>query len=141
MAMEPKPPQGARLPIWIGGMSEAAWRRVAELGDGWLASRVTDLETARRAIASIHRHAEATGRDPATIGLQSMVATPPKDADGRRFYAEHDRVVARVVELQAMGFGWVALNGTAIFQAGARSVDAMIDALVALHAKIRGEVG
>jgi probable F420-dependent oxidoreductase len=141
MAMEPKPPQGARLPIWIGGMSEAAWRRVAELGDGWLASRVTDGESARRAIASIHHHAEATGRDPATIGLQSMVATPPKDADSRRFYAEHDRVVARVVELQAMGFGGVALNATAIFQAGARSIDAMIDALGVLYTKIRGEVG
>src|ERR1044071_21483 len=38
MAMEPKPPQGARLPIWIGGLSEAALRRVGRLGDGWRAS-------------------------------------------------------------------------------------------------------
>jgi len=45
--------------------------------------------------------------------------------------------VARVVEIQAMGFGWAAVNATAIFQAGARSVDAMIDALAALHGKIR----
>ena len=60
---------------------------------------------------------------------------------GKRFYAEHDRVVARVVDLKAMGFEWVALNATAIFQAGARSVDAMIDALGALHTKIRGAVG
>jgi probable F420-dependent oxidoreductase len=141
IAMEPKPPQGARLPIWIGGLSEAAFRRVAELGDGWLASRITDAASARLAIESIRRHAEAAGRDPATIGLQSMVATPPKDSEGKRFYAEHDRVVARVVELKAMGFGWVSLNATAIFQAGARSVDAMIDALAALHPKIRGEVG
>jgi len=141
IAMEPKPPQGARLPIWIGGMSEAAFRRVAELGDGWLASRITDAASARLAIDSIRRHAEAAGRDPATIGLQSMVATPPKDAEGKRFYAEHDRVVARVVELKAMGFGWASLNATAIFQAGARSVGAMTDALAALHPKIRGEVG
>jgi len=70
-----------------------------------------------------------------------MVAPPPRDAEGRRFYAEPDRVVARVVELQAMGFQWVSLNATAIFQAGARSVDRMIDALGALHAKIRTEVG
>jgi hypothetical protein len=40
-----------------------------------------------------------------------------------------------------MGFEWIALNATAIFQAGARSVDAMIDVLGALHTKIRGEVG
>jgi len=141
MAMEPKPPQGRRLPLWIGGMSEPAWRRVGQLGDGWLASRVTDADSARRALGAIRGHAEAAGRDPAAIGLQSMVAPPPRDAEGRRFYAELDRVVARVVELQAMGFGWVSLNATAIFQAGARSVDAMLDALEALHAKIRAEVG
>jgi len=141
IAMEPKPPQGRQLPIWIGGMSEPAWRRVGQLGDGWLAGRVTDADSARGAIDSIRRHAEAAGRDPAAIGLQSMVAPPPRDAEGRRFYAEPDRVVARVVELQAMGFQWVSLNATAIFQAGARSVDAMIDALGALHAKIRAGVG
>jgi probable F420-dependent oxidoreductase len=141
MAMEPKPPQGRRLPIWIGGMSEPAWRRVGQLGDGWLASRVTDADSARRALGAIRGHAEAAGRDPAAIGLQSMVAPPPRDAEGRRFYADLDHVVARVVELQAMGFGWVSLNATAIFQAGARSVDAMLDALEALHAKIRAEVG
>jgi probable F420-dependent oxidoreductase len=141
MAMEPKPPQGRRLPIWIGGMSEPAWRRVGQLGDGWLAGQVTDAAAARHAIEAIRRHAEAAGRDPGAIGLQSMVASPPKDAEGRRFYAEPDRVVARVVELQAMGFQGVALNATALFQAGARSVDAMIDALGALHAKIRAEAG
>ena len=141
MAMEPKPPQGRALPVWIGGMSERAWRRVGELGDGWLASRVTDATSAQVAIDAIRRAAEAAGRDPGAIGWQSMVAPPPRDAEGKRFYAEHDRVVARVVELQKMGFEWVALNATAIFQAGARSVDAMIDALGALHGKIRGAVG
>ena len=140
IAMEPKPPQGRRLPIWIGGMSEPAWRRVGWLGDGWLASRVEDAASARRALDAIRRHAEAAGRDPATIGLQSMVAPPPRDAEGKRFYAEHDRVVARVAELEKLGFGWAALNATAVFQAGARSVDAMIDALGALHGKIHAAI-
>jgi probable F420-dependent oxidoreductase len=141
MAMEPKPPQGRQLPIWIGGMSEPAFRRVGRLGDGWLASRVTDAESARTAFEAIRRHAEAAGRDPAAIGLQSMVAPPPRDAEGKRFYAEHDRVVARAAEIKAMGFGWAAVNATAVFQAGARSVDAMIDALAALHGKIRAAIG
>jgi hypothetical protein len=106
-----------------------------------MGSRVTDAESARRALASIHRHAEEAGRDPRAIGLQSMVAPPPRDEDGKRFYAEPDRVVARVAALKAMGFEWVALNATAIFQAGARSVDAMIDVLATLHTRIRAEVG
>ena len=141
MAMEPKPPQGARLPIWIGGLSEAAFRRVGRLGDGWLASRVTDAAGAREAIEAIHRNAEAAGRDPGAIGLQSMVAPPPRDAAGKTFYADHDAVVARVAALKAMGFGWVALNATAIFQAGARSVAAMTDQLATLHDRLRAEVG
>ncbi len=141
MAMEPKPPQGARLPIWIGGNSEAAYRRVGRLGDGWLASRVTDPASARESIEAIHRHAEQAGRDPGAIGLQSMVAPPPRDAAGKTFYADHDAVVARVAALKAMGFGWVALNATAIFQAGARSVAAITEQLDRLHARIRAEVG
>jgi probable F420-dependent oxidoreductase len=141
MAMEPKPPQGRQIPVWIGGYSEAAFRRVGRVGDGWLGSRVSDAADARRSIESIRRHAEAAGRDPASIGLQSMVAPPPRDAEGKRFYAEPDRVVARVAELKAMGFQWVSLNATALFQSGARSVDAMADALAALHARLRAEVG
>jgi probable F420-dependent oxidoreductase len=141
IGMEPKPPQGGRLPIWIGGRSERALRRVGELGDGWLGNQLSGAEDARAAVARIKRYAEAAGRDPASIGLQAMVASPPRDAAGKKFYVEHDRVVARVVELKALGFQWVALNATAIFQAGARSVAAMIDALGALHTKIRGEVG
>ncbi|HME94938.1 MAG TPA: LLM class F420-dependent oxidoreductase [Methylomirabilota bacterium] len=141
MAMEPKPPQGARLPIWIGGNSEAAYRRVGRLGDGWLASRVTDPASARESIAAIRRHAEQAGRDPGVIGLQSMVAPPPRDAAGKTFYADHDAVVARVAALKAMGFEWVALNATAIFQAGARSVAAITEQLDRLHARIRAEVG
>ena len=141
MAMEPKPPQGGRLPIWVGGMSEAAWRRVGTLGDGWLASQITDAASARKAIDAIHRAAEKAGRDPKAIGLQSMVASPPKDAAGKTFYAQHDQVVRRVAEIKAMGFEWAAVNATAIFQAGARSVDAMIDQLGALHGKLRAAVG
>jgi len=141
MAMEPKPPQGRGLPLWIGGGSEAAYRRVGRLGDGWLASRVADADDARRSIDTIHRYAAEAGRDPAAIGLQSMVAPSPRDAEGKRFYAEPDRVVARVTALKTMGFGWVALNATAIFQAGARSVAAMTEQLGTLHDRLRAEVG
>src|SRR5262249_23091642 len=145
MGMEPKPPQGSRLPIWIGGRSDRALRRGGELGGGWLRHQMADAASAPPCIHAVRRPPQAArphaGRDPGTIGLQAMVASPPRDAAGKKFYVEHDRVVARVAELKAMGFQWVALNATAMFQAGARSVAAMIDTLGALHTKIRGEVG
>lgn len=143
MGMEPKPPQGAALPVWIGGNSEAAYRRVGRYGDGWLGSRVTDAGSASQAMESIRRHAIAAGRDPGAIGFQSMVTPPPRDEDaaGKRFYADAEQVVRRVVELQGMGFGWAAINATAIFQVGARSVDAIIGQLRLLHDRIRAAVG
>jgi probable F420-dependent oxidoreductase len=141
MAMEPKPPQGARLPVWIGGGSPRALRRVGELGDGWLGMAFTDAAAARDAVATIHRHAEAAGRDPASIGLQQMLDVPPRDAGGKAFYADADAVVARAEAVQAMGFEWGALNATAIFQSGARSVDALIDTLGTLHGRIRAATG
>lgn len=141
MGMEPKPPQGNRLPLWIGGNSPAAYRRVGCFGDGWLASRIAEADGARRAIDAIYRYTEEAGRDPRAIGLQSMVAPPPRDATDKRFYTDHDRVVARVAALQAMGFQWASLNATAIFQAGARSITAIIDVLGTLHDRLRTEVG
>lgn len=143
MAMEPKPPQGGDLPVWIGGNTTPAFRRVGKFGDGWLASQVSDAEFAERAMDVIREAASAVGRDPETIGWQSMIAPPPRAGDtaGKTFYAEPDRVVARVVDLKKMGFGGVAVNATAIFQAGSRSIDAILDALQIIHDRLRAEVG
>lgn len=59
VTIRPKPARG--LPIWIGGRTEAAWRRVADLGDGWLASGVTPLDVFEGR-AAIRAHLEANGR-------------------------------------------------------------------------------
>ena len=143
MAMEPKPPQGGDLPVWVGGNTPPAFRRVGKYGDGWLASQVSDADFAKRAMDVIREAAVRAGRDPNAIGWQSMIAPPPRAGDtaGKTFYAEPDRVAARVVELKEMGFDGVAVNATAIFQSGSRSVDAMLDALRAIHDRLREEVG
>jgi probable F420-dependent oxidoreductase len=36
VSIEPQPAQAGGPPLWVGGRSEAALRRAAELGDGWL---------------------------------------------------------------------------------------------------------
>ncbi len=141
MAMEPKPPQGANLPIWVGGGAPQALKRVGELADGWLAPAIESPERAARMIETIHRHAEEAGRDPDRIGMQMMVGMPPRDDAGKGFYNDASRVVQRANQVAEMGFEWTALNATAIFQAGFRSVDAMIDKLGELHQAIRAEVG
>ena len=57
------------------------------------------------------------------------------------FYADLDQVAARTVAIKAMRFGWAAVNATAVFQSGARSLDAMIEALGQIHDRLRREVG
>lgn len=141
IAMEPKPPQRDRLPIWVGGSGPAAYRRAGTLGDGWMAALVGDADRTRAAIDEIRRHAEAAGRDPMAIGLEAMLAPPPRDAGGKTFYQDHDRVARRAEEAAALGFGWIAVNATAIFQAGARRVDTLIEQLTSLHARLRAAVG
>jgi len=67
-------PQPGRIPIWIGGHSEAALRRVVEIADGWhplgLRPPVT-LYPAEMAAAvrRLRDMAAAAGRDPRTITM------------------------------------------------------------------------
>ena len=140
IAMEPKPPQGADLPIWIGGHSSRALRRVGELGDGWLAtSRMSD-ERAVRSKEEIFRHAEKAGRDPANIGFQMMLDSPPTDDAGKHFYSDMDRVASSAMRIHHLGFGWATINMTAIFQSGARSIDALVDVLGNIHDRIKRDL-
>jgi probable F420-dependent oxidoreductase len=141
IAMEPKPPQGRQLPIWIGGSGPAAIRRAARLGDGWIAAVARDDDETRTSLQSIWRHAELVGRDPASIELQSMLAPPPRSAAEAELYQDADQVAKRAEQVQAMGFGWLSLNATAVFQSGARTVDAIVHRLGALHARLRAVVG
>ena len=139
MAMEPKPAQDGGPEIWIGGSSKAALRRTGQLGDGWMGSALAKEETIVASVTAIRAAAEAAGRDPASIGLQMMLQPPPSKEEDKAYYADHDQVVQRVVRLKELGFEWVSLNATAVFQAGARSVDAMIEQLGLLHAAITAE--
>jgi probable F420-dependent oxidoreductase len=141
MAMEPKPERKGGLPIWIGGTSARALRRVGELGDGWLATAYVNADKAAAAVATIRSHAEAAGRNPDTISMQQMLDVPPRDDSGKGFYADLDQVEARALAVKEMGFEWGTLNATAIFQSGSRSVEAMIDTLGALHERLRAATG
>ncbi|MCY4143709.1 MAG: LLM class F420-dependent oxidoreductase [Gammaproteobacteria bacterium] len=137
MAFEPKPPQGDKIPIWIGGMRKRALRRVGEFGDGWLAMPLTDLDWAKSAVESIKEHAVRSGRDPDALGFQMMLDSPPQDEEGKTFYKDMDKIKSRIEIVEKLGFGWGSINATAIFQAGYRTVDAMIDKLSEICSAIR----
>ena len=57
----PKPVQKPCPPIWIGGRTDAAFRRVGRLGDGWLVAAMTPDE-AGEGIRAIRGYAAEAGR-------------------------------------------------------------------------------
>ena len=131
MGMDPKPVQPGGPPIWLGGGSEAALQRIGRLGDGWLAGGGERPETVREKVATVHRAAEAAGRDPAAIGLQVQLG------DVR----DLDALAARAAAFRAAGFTWGAVNMTALYTAGARDIAAQREALARLRERVLRETG
>lgn len=66
--LAPRPIQQP-IPVWIGGHSDAAYRRMGRLADGWFPQLApgSDLDAAK---ATVHAAATAAGRDPAAIGME-----------------------------------------------------------------------
>ena len=75
----PKPVQRGGVPILIGGMSGAAMRRCARLGDGWHPNGGT-IESLGAAFRSIRQDAERRGRDPNEISLSVRCELDVADA-------------------------------------------------------------
>jgi len=57
----PKPAQGRKLPILVGGQTDPALKRAAEYGDGWCGFNLTPEETAEK-IARLRELMKAAGR-------------------------------------------------------------------------------
>ena len=64
----PKPVQQPHIPIWVGGHSRPALRRVARYGDCWHTTRQTPDFVAQN-LPYLREQAERAGRDPASISI------------------------------------------------------------------------
>jgi len=128
-----RPRPAAAPPIWIGGNSAAARRRVAERGDGWCpfpapagvarTARTVALDTPERlaaALTDLRARLEDAGRDPATVDVSfsCTVGGTPGDDD-----FDPDAHREGLAGLEALGVTWVQvpLPGT--------SPDAAADAI------------
>jgi probable F420-dependent oxidoreductase len=111
----PRPVQQP-IPIWLGGMSPAAYSRIGRLADGWF-PRVgpgSALDDARAMIATA---AAEVGRDPGAIGMDARVTVAP---DGI------DRVVEEAAAWRAAGATHISVNTMGV---GLTGLDGHLDAL------------
>ncbi|MFC9549276.1 LLM class F420-dependent oxidoreductase [Rhodococcus sp. NPDC056960] len=67
--VNPKPPRERRLPVVLGGNSDAALRRVAEWGDGWYGFNLDNVDAVAERVRTLHRLCGDVGRDPGALRL------------------------------------------------------------------------
>jgi alkanesulfonate monooxygenase SsuD/methylene tetrahydromethanopterin reductase-like flavin-dependent oxidoreductase (luciferase family) len=114
-----KPLPGRRIPIWFGGFTDVAYRRAAEIGDGFIfGSSQTD---ALAGLAALRRHLAAVGRQADDFGIEAMVNYQAGPDQWRRDVEAWREAGARYVSMRAM-----ALRGMG---EGLGSPEAHIDAL------------
>lgn len=95
------------IPIWIGGESDAALRRAARLGDGWLpqSQRPLDDGTEQR-LTRLREMLVAAGRAPDSFGIEARLSVSRVPQDTWADYAATwQRLGATHLCVNTMGFG------------------------------------
>lgn len=107
---EPLPPQGAALPIVVGGWSPAALRRAGQLADGYQPTSSNPAKAAER-MAVVRAHAEAAGRPTPTMSARVRVQPnlPVGSGDGYALRGTPDDIRADLDAWKAAGASHLAL--------------------------------
>jgi probable F420-dependent oxidoreductase len=104
------------IPVWIGGQTEPAYRRIGRLADGWF-PQVAPGEPLQEALAIVEASAREAGRDPASIGMEGRVGVDLDDPD---------RFLRQVEKWRAAGASHVSID---TMRSGYATVDDHLAAL------------
>jgi probable F420-dependent oxidoreductase len=110
---EPKPLQPGGLPVWIGGHSGPALRRVARYGDGWhpvgaTAASPLPPDEMRQKLGEIERMMTAQGREFGKLQISYKApvydgGAPPPGEARRLFTGGRDAALADIAIFAALG--------------------------------------
>jgi probable F420-dependent oxidoreductase len=105
LGFAPKPVQKPHPPLWVGGDSPGAFRRVVTLGDGWHATSKTPAQL-REALGRLRGAAEAARRPWESLALSlRFVLNDAALAQGPQ------AVVDQLCEYKRLGLGHIVLDG------------------------------
>jgi probable F420-dependent oxidoreductase len=104
------------IPIWFGGQSRLAYRRIGRLADGWF-PQVPPDERLHEAKTVVDQAAVDAGRDPAQIGMEGRVSWTEAGAA---------KLVDHVSRWRAVGASHLSVN---TMRAGLGGVDGHLAAL------------
>ena len=125
MPFSPKPVQTPSIPLVIGGVSPAAIRRAARLGDGWQPLGLSP-EALATSMVTLRQEAKAHGRDaaqiPVSIAMSLAAWTPRRFALGTR----PDEVVRSARAYAAAGVETLVISANTSDPGAARTALEMV---------------
>jgi probable F420-dependent oxidoreductase len=112
------------IPVWIGGQSDAAYRRIGRLADGWF-PQVRPGDDLQHALDVIATAARDAGRDPVRIGMEGRVRADATDLERFIRQVEHWRAVgATHVSIDTMRSGQTTVDDhLTVLRAAAEALD------------------
>jgi probable F420-dependent oxidoreductase len=115
---EPKPIQKPHPPIWIGGASRPALRRVVELGDGWHPVGLSP-EQLQEGLDYLKSYAREKGRDPVTIEISARLRLSfTEDAVAREhngLVGSAEEIINRIEEYKRLGVSTMLFDASFSF--------------------------
>jgi probable F420-dependent oxidoreductase len=113
VGFEPKPVQKP-LPVWVGGSSPAAFRRVARFGNAFHAA-FQPREVVADEWAQVRRNCEEVGRDPSELRLSLRFYLDPAEAmqPEKSIAGSRDRMLETVAGLKDIGVSHILLDPVA----------------------------
>jgi probable F420-dependent oxidoreductase len=81
------------IPIWFGGTAEAALKRAAKLGDGWMPAGRPPNDVAKGLVEQVHKYLDEAGRDRASFGIDPWISVQGVSKDEWRKRAEGWRLL------------------------------------------------
>jgi probable F420-dependent oxidoreductase len=136
--VKPHPACGT-IPIWIGGHTDAALRRVVEVGDGWhpLGLRppvaLHPPELAAR-VRRLHELAAAAGRDPASITVAFKAPVRFDESARSPLAGKPEQIAEDLRAYVAAGVRHFVLDFSVT------TVPAMVEVLERFAAEVRGKI-
>lgn len=117
IVFQPKPVE-KRVPIWIGGESNPALRRVARYADAWCPAStgrerpMDTVEGFRVAMEALHKACEAEKRDPKTVDVNLLPGNFSRNASGARipFYGEVAQTIDDIRAYEAEGMTGMTMH-------------------------------
>ena len=93
------PLPGRKIPIWFGGFADVAFRRAAEMGDGFIFGSSQEANLA--AHVRVQHFLRQSQRDPTTFGIEAMLNYQAGEAQWRSDIEAWSEVGANYVSMRS----------------------------------------